>query len=766
MKTKTLGYPRIGPRRELKKVVEAYFNGSETEEQLLQDSSEVRKANLLAQKTAGIDCIPCNDFALYDHVLDFAQSLGVARAETTQALSTVEEMFLLARGRIPASEVREKTSGRALEMTKWFDTNYHYIVPEIGNKSRFELRKNLALESYREALSWGIETQPVLLGPVSFLLLSKNPEEQGSVPLRRLVELLPLYERILEELHEAGASWVQLDEPCLAQDLTPHSLGAFEHALRTLGENKNRPRLLLTTYFGSIGEHIPWISDLPIDGLHLDLVSDGRQLEVAKKYWPQERVLSLGVVNGRNVWRNDVRATLDLIGKVSQNSIVSTSCSLLHSPVDLRQEKNIEPEICQWLAFSHEKLGELNLIKDAIEKRDAATLRSLDDSDRAQQSRQVSSLVLRKAVRERVATQGSADFRRSLPYERRAGIQKRILALPPLPTTTIGSFPQTDDIRIKRAQYRKGALSDSDYEAYIDECIQSTIREQERLGLDVLVHGEAERNDMVEFFATRLHGFSETEYGWVQSYGTRCVKPPIIYGDVDRKGAMTTREMKVAHSLTKKHVKGMLTGPVTLLKWSFVRDDQPLEKTAYQLAWALRDEVEDLEKIGLRIIQVDEPALREGLPLKKSEQSEYLRWAVGAFRLATSGAQSETQIHTHMCYAEFNEIIGAIVSLDADVISVESARSRTELLGAFSDVAYPNEMGPGVYDIHSPRVPSVEEIADLLRRASRVIPSERLWVNPDCGLKTRGWEEVSLALSHMVAAAALVRTELKQTSHA
>lgn len=762
MKTKTLGYPRMGAERELKRSIEDYFRGAASEDSVHRVAQFLRKKHLLTQRDAGIDLIPSADFSLYDHVLDTAIALGVAKCGEPH-VSEAEEMFLLARGSIPAKASEHgPLLDRALEMTKWFDTNYHYLVPEIDDRTRPYLRKNRWLRSYEEAAAWGIETQPVLLGPVSFLMLSKNPTLHGDPPLRRLSEFLPLYTRILSELFEQGAQWVQLDEPCLTLDLGPEELAAFELSLGTLTRASKRPRLLLTTYFDGISQQIPWLSDLDIDGLHLDLVSDPSQLEVALAHWPRARVLSLGLVDGRNVWKNDFEASLDQIERAGtrfspERLILATSCSLLHAPLDLDMESQIHPDVRSWLSFGKQKMGELAKLRDQADGSGKALRESSASLARAKASHP---LVRRDAVQRRVATVGQNELSRSCAYPQRVERARERLALPALPTTTIGSFPQTEEIRRNRARFRAGQLDAASYHEFIERTIRETIRKQEELGLDVMVHGEAERNDMVEYFADNLHGFTSTENGWVQSYGTRCVKPPIIYGDIERKCPLTVLEMRLARAATNKPIKGMLTGPITMLKWSFVRRDQPLRTTALQMAWALRDEIADLEREGLSIIQVDEPALREGLPLRKSARPQYLQTAIDAFRLATGGAVASTQIHTHMCYAEFQDVMAEIIALDADVISIESARSRTELLEALGRTAYPNEIGPGVFDIHSPRIPEVREMAERLRAAGKVVPTARLWVNPDCGLKTRSWPEVTESLRRMVEAAHIVRSEL------
>lgn len=757
IRTASLGFPRIGKNRVLKRLVESYFAGRMDEAALEQGAQEIRKAHFEQQAACGLSEIPSNDFSLYDHVLDLAQM--VSAVPTVDASSPYEEYFLLARGKAPSG----KTS-RALEMTKWFDTNYHYLVPEIDENTRFSLRFNKVRRAFQEALHWGHRTRPVLLGPVSFLLLSKNPNPQGAAPLSRLHDLLPIYVQIFQELAEAGADWIQLDEPCLSFDLTAEQLEAYQIAYDHLSQNAPQLRVQLTTYFAEVTPHLDTLVRLPVAGLHIDCVRAPEQLKPVLERWPAERHLSLGVIDGRNIWRTDLKRLVEqlapLVQKNPERFLLSTSCSLLHCPVDLEQESKLDPELKSWLSFAVQKLGELQVLSRALTEGPSSVQAELTESERAQLSRQKSTVVHRSSVQAKLAEVQPSDFSRALPYPERAKSQRAKYKLPLLPTTTIGSFPQTEEIRRTRKAYRTGQIDQAQYESFIDTTILDAIRRQEELGIDVLVHGESERNDMVEYFATQLHGFAETAEGWVQSYGTRCVKPPLIYGDVERKAPLTVREAIVAQKATERPVKGMLTGPVTMLKWAFPRDDQSLEKTTQQLALALREEILDLETAGITIIQVDEPAFREGLPLRRSNWDAYLKWAAACFRLATSGVQTTTQIHTHMCYSEFGDILDAIVDLDADVISIETSRSRMELLRDFGTQSYPNEIGPGVYDIHSPRLPETEEMVELLRKAIEVIPVERLWVNPDCGLKTRTWEEVTPALQRMVTAARTLRAEL------
>lgn len=758
IRTAVLGFPRMGKNRELKRHLEAHWAGKLSESELEERAKHLRAEHRSLQQEAGIARRPSNDFSLYDHVLDLAHAFGAYEAHADEP-SCLQEYFLLARGRSNSGRV-----GRALEMTKWFDTNYHYLVPEISEETQLRLRFNKPRKAFQEALAEGQVTIPVILGPVSFLLLAKNPEPGGPPPLSRLADLLPIYGQLLAELAAAGAIEVQMDEPCLAQDLSLEAQQAYRVAYTELRRLSPTSELLLATYFGSVLPHLDLLVGLEVHGLHVDLVSAPEQLPDVAHRWPQERLLSLGVVDGRNVWRADARDVVARLRPIVEargpnHLVIATSCSLLHCPFDLQQEVQLDPEIRGWLSFAVQKMHELTLIAQALTDPSSvenALLRTSFDLDGKKNNPRVH----RPHVEEQLAQINAGQLQRALPYEQRAALQREVLGLPPLPTTTIGSFPQTDEIRRTRASYRAGLLARSEYERFVDAEILDAIARQERLGLDVLVHGEPERTDMVEYFATQMEGFAQTEHGWVQSYGSRCVKPPIIYGDVYRPEAMTVRESTVAQRATAKPVKAMLTGPLTLLKWSFVRNDQPLEKTALQLALAIRAEVLDLERAGLKIIQVDEPGLREALPLRQGERAAYSRWAVEAFRLATAGARPETQIHTHMCYAEFRDVLDEIVAMDADVLSIESARSRTELLDDFRRARYPNEVGPGVYDIHSPRVPTTHEMADLLRSACRVIPAERLWVNPDCGLKTRSWPEVTEALVNMVQAAEQVRREL------
>ncbi|WJI15667.1 5-methyltetrahydropteroyltriglutamate--homocysteine S-methyltransferase [Pseudoxanthomonas winnipegensis] len=757
-----LGFPRIGPRRELKHALERYWKGEDSADTLQATAAALRAQHWQLQRQAGAEVLPSNDFSLYDHVLDTA-FLFDALPQRYRALADADPLagyFAMARG--------VQTGGidlRALEMTKWFDTNYHYIVPELHAGQDFALRGDKPVAQFLEARAAGFDTRPVLLGPVSFLLLSKTTD--GSDRLALLERLLPVYAQLLERLHAAGADWVQIDEPTLVLDLDEVAKAAFARAYAFLAQAP-RSRLLLTTYFGALGDNLDLVAQLQVEGLHVDLVRAPEQLDAVLQAWPKGRVLSAGLVNGRNVWRTNLDNALTLAryaqGHVGADNLwLAPSCALLHVPVDLEQEKALDAELKSWLSFARQKLGELRVLADALDGREGAEGPLAQQRARLESRRQ-SARVHRPEVARRLATLSEADSRRVSPYAQRRVLQEQAFGLPVYPTTTIGSFPQTQQVRQARAQHKAGKLSDADYETFLEAETERCVRFQERIGLDVLVHGEYERNDMVEYFGEQLDGFAFTKLGWVQSYGSRCVKPPIIFGDVVRPKPMTVRWSRYAQSLTQRPMKGMLTGPVTVLQWSFVRDDQARSETCRQIALALRDEVNDLEAAGIGIIQIDEPAIREGLPLRRDAWSDYLNWAIEAFRICASGVGDATQIHTHMCYSEFNDIIDAVAAMDADVISIETSRSRMELLDAFVRFRYPNGIGPGVYDIHSPRVPSVEEMVELLRKARAVLSPEQLWVNPDCGLKTRGWDETRHALEQMVEAARRLRADLAQAA--
>ncbi len=753
-----LGFPRIGARRELKHALESYWRGQSDAAQLQASAAALRVRHWQLQRDAGVNVPPSNDFSLYDHVLDTAVLFDAIPARYRPLLerAPLEGYFAMARGL-----QRGDVDLHALEMTKWFDTNYHYLVPELQAGQTFTLRGDKPLAEYCEAKALGIETRPVLLGPVSFLLLSKTTD--GSHPLALLDALLPAYAQLLAALKDAGAQWVQLDEPVLVQDLDDDARAAFVRAYAVLADVA-RPDILLATYFGALDDNLALAASLPVEGLHVDLVRAPEQLDAVVRALPASRVLSLGLVNGRNIWRTQLDNALILARyarghRGADRLWLAPSCSLLHSPVDLTLEKKLDAELRGWLAFARQKLQELRTLADALDG-DAVAEPALAQAREALESRRRSPRVHNAAVKARVAALTAADAIRATPHAQRQQLQARALRLPAFPTTTIGSFPQTQDVRLARAKHKSGKLNAADYEAFLAEQTAHCVRVQEQIGLDVLVHGEFERNDMVEYFGEQLDGFAFTGNGWVQSYGSRCVKPPLIFGDVSRPAPMTVRWSQYAQSLTGKPMKGMLTGPVTVLQWSFVRDDQSRADTCTQIALALRDEVNDLEAAGIRAIQIDEPALREGLPLRRAHWQAYLDWAVRAFGISASGVADATQIHTHMCYAQFNDIIEAVAALDADVISIETSRSRMELLDAFARFDYPNQVGPGVYDIHSPRVPDRAEMVELLRKASAVLPPGKLWVNPDCGLKTRGWDETRAALEAMVDAARTLRGEL------
>ncbi|MEG0183683.1 MAG: 5-methyltetrahydropteroyltriglutamate--homocysteine S-methyltransferase [Stenotrophomonas sp.] len=752
-----LGFPRIGAKRELKRALERHWAGQDDAATLLATASGLRARHWQLQIEAGVDVPPSNDFSLYDQVLDTAW-LFDAIPQRYRALAERDPLaayFATARGL-----QRDGVDLRALEMTKWFDTNYHYLVPELQAGQVFALRGDKPLAEFAEATALGIHTRPVLLGPVSFLLLSKTTD--GSNALDLLDALLPVYAELLGKLSDAGADWVQLDEPLLVQDISTDARTAYDNAYAVLSAGK-RPKLLVATYFGALDDNLALAASLPVDGLHVDLVRAPEQLDALLKALPADRVLSAGLVNGRNIWRTHLDNALILarfaqVNRGANKLWLAPSCSLLHTPVDLSLEKKLDDELKGWLAFSTQKLQELRLLADALDgKADAEA--GLASNRTALEGRRRSPRVHNPAVAARLAALTTADSQRHSAYPQRRAAQHAALQLPLLPTTTIGSFPQTLDVREARAKHKSGKLGLAEYEAFLEQQTAHAVRVQEELGLDVLVHGEFERNDMVEYFGEQLEGFAFTGNGWVQSYGSRCVKPPVIFGDVSRPQPMTVRWSSYAQSLTSKPMKGMLTGPVTVLQWSFVRDDQERDVTCRQIALALRDEVHDLEAAGIGVIQVDEPAIREGLPLRRAQWRAYLDWAVESFRISTSSVRDATQIHTHMCYSEFNDIIHSVAAMDADVISIETSRSRMELLDAFVKFNYPNEIGPGVYDIHSPRVPDKAEMVDLLRKALAVLKPEQLWVNPDCGLKTRGWPETRAALQALVAAAVELRAE-------
>jgi 5-methyltetrahydropteroyltriglutamate--homocysteine methyltransferase len=755
-----LGFPRIGANRELKKGVEGYWGGKIKEQELLLLGASIRKENWLIQQKAGLNQIPSNDFSFYDQVLDMAVLVGAvpARYRALSSFSAIDRYFAMARG---YNDLSQKTAISAMEMTKWFDTNYHYIVPEFEKNQLFSLSSTKPIDQFKEAKALGIDTTPVLLGPVSFLTLGKCA---GFNRYDLLPDLLVVYEEILSQLIGAGATSVQLDEPALVFGVSKEISDLLSETYSRLSSVSPALKITIATYFEGLYSSLGSVLSLPVSGVHLDLVTAPEQLDVALKLAPKTLSLSLGVVDGRNVWRSDLSAAVKLCQRAvsllgTERVAVAPSCSLLHVPVSLDAETGLDSEVSSWLAFAKEKIDEVVLITRAINSGEESVREAFESNRRLIDQKKTSVKIHNKSVEERTAKVVPEMLLRKSPHPVRKKVQADTYHLPSFPTTTIGSFPQTDSIRSARAGFKAGTLDQDGYEAVLRSEMEKVVRFQEEVGLDVLVHGEAERNDMVEYFGEQLSGFVFTKNGWVQSYGSRCVKPPIIFGDVERPKPMTVRWSQYAQSLTKKPMKGMLTGPVTILKWSFVRNDQPVKETCLQIALAIRDEVRDLEAAGIGIIQIDEPALREGLPLRRDKWPLYLSWAVDAFRLSTASVRDETQIHTHMCYAEFNDIIEAIGTMDADVISMEASRSQMELLNAFVAFKYPNEIGPGVYDIHSPRVPTCEEMVSSLRQTLGVIKPSHLWVNPDCGLKTRQWEEVTPALTKMVEAAIALRAD-------
>jgi 5-methyltetrahydropteroyltriglutamate--homocysteine methyltransferase len=754
-----LGYPRVGAHRELKKASEQYWAGKLSRAELFTAARDIRRQNWMLQQEAGIDLIPCNDFSFYDQVLDTSLMLGVIPQRYTAVLSKnpqnteIDLYFAMARG-----YQKDGLDITAMEMTKWFDTNYHYIVPEFTANQQFKLFFEKIFEEFNLARQIIAGTpKPVLIGPVSYLLLGKE-KEAGFNKIDLIKKIVPVYIEILKRLKSLGATWVQLDEPFLALDLTEKEKEAFTYAYREINKQCHGLKILLTTYFESLHENTPLAVNLPVAALHVDLVRAPKQLDDVLKLIPENLILSLGVIDGRNIWKNDyirsighIKKAIAVIGK--ERVMIAPSCSLLHTPFDLDLETAIDPEIKNWMAFAKQKLNEVNELNEIIEGNNDL----LQNNLKAISSRNLSKLIHKQDVKKRVEDITDADATRHSEFIARQKIQQQNFKLPLFPTTTIGSFPQTDDIRQLRSKLKKGDITLAEYDAEIEKATIDVIRWQEEAGIDVLVHGEFERNDMVEYFGELLSGFLFTKNGWVQSYGSRCVKPPVIYGDVSRRADMTVKWSSFAQANTDRLMKGMLTGPVTILQWSFVRDDQPRSETTYQIALAIRDEVVALEDAGIKVIQIDEPAIREGLPLRKADHANYLDWAVKAFRISASGVKDETQIHTHMCYSEFNDIIEHIAQMDADVITIETSRSQMELLEAFADFKYPAEIGPGVYDIHSPRIPSVEEMVSLLEKAVALLPVGNIWVNPDCGLKTRKWPETQAALKNMVKAAKAAR---------
>ncbi len=754
----------MGLHRELKKALESFWSKRTTAQELCDVASALRRRHWAAMRAAGIDTIPSGDFSLYDHVLDAAVLFGAVPARYRGIEDPLARYFAMARG---LQDGNANLDVAALEMTKFFDTNYHYIVPELEPEQAFTLDATKILVELEEAHALGVQARPVLVGPVTFLLLSKLAPgaPRAATTLDRLDAILPVYEELFGLLAKKNVAWLQLDEPCLVLDLDAPARAAYERAFARLSSGRERPRVLLATYYGALGDNGPLATASGFEGLHLDLVRAPEQLAPVLTALPSTQSLSAGVVDGRNIWRTDldaaharIRTAVRALGK--ERVMVAPSCSLLHVPVDLAAEPRLDPEIRTWCAFATQKLSEIRALADggATDVPDAPLFVETRASLAA---RKASSRTHEDNVRARTLAVDASMLHRASPFPERARVQRARFGLPLFPTTTIGSFPQTGDVRGARAAHRAGRLSEEDYDAFLKTETRRCVERQEALGIDVLVHGEFERNDMVEYFGEQLDGFAFTENGWVQSYGSRCVKPPVLFGDVSRPRPMTVEWSRYAQSLTRRRMKGMLTGPVTILQWSFVRDDQPRSETAKQLALALRDEVADLQAAGIAMIQVDEPAIREGLPLRRGDWHLYLRWAVDAFRLATSGVRDETQVHTHMCYAEFSDILGEVAEMDADVLSIETSRSKMELLHDFARFKYPNEIGPGVYDIHSPRVPTVDEMENLLERAAQVLSPAQIWTNPDCGLKTRQWPEVEAALTAMVEAARRARRKVR-----
>ncbi|MCK8646059.1 5-methyltetrahydropteroyltriglutamate--homocysteine S-methyltransferase [Mycobacterium colombiense] len=743
-----VGSPRIGPKRELKRATEGYWAGRTSRADLEKVAATLRRDTWKGLLDAGLDSVPVNTFSYYDQVLDTAVMLGALPARAAQVADDLDRYFAAARGNKDVAP---------LEMTKWFDTNYHYIVPEIGPSTKFSLNPDKVLSELKEALEQGIPARPVIIGPVTFLLLSKGVDG-GGPPIERLQELVPIYSELLSLLADNGAQWVQIDEPALVTDISPDAPALAEAVYNKLGSVSNRPAIYVATYFGDPGASLGGLARTPVEAIGVDLVY-GAGTAIAAVPELATKTVVAGVVDGRNIWRTDLEAALGKLETLkgsAANVAVSTSCSTLHVPYSLEPETGLDDALRSWLAFGQEKVAEVVTLSRALHEGRDAVAEDIEASNAAVASRRKDPRLHNDDLRARIDSIVASGTHRGDAARRRASQDER-LHLPPLPTTTIGSFPQTVEIRKARAALVAGEIDDAEYQRRMKQEIADVIKLQESLGIDVLVHGEPERNDMVQYFAEQLDGFFATKNGWVQSYGSRCVRPPVLFGDVIRQRPMTVEWAKYAQSLTDKPVKGMLTGPVTILAWSFVRDDQPLADTANQVALAIREETVDLEAAGIAVIQVDEPALRELLPLRRADQEEYLRWAVGSFRLATSGVADSTQIHTHLCYSEFGEVIGAIADLDADVTSIEAARSHMEVLDDLNSIGFSNSVGPGVYDIHSPRVPSTKEMAESLRAALRAVPAERLWVNPDCGLKTRNTDEVNASLKNMVAAAAEVR---------
>ena len=747
-----LGYPRIGSNRELKWLLESFWKKEINEDYLFKKISEIKKSNWIKQKKSGINYIPSNDFSLYDHVLDMCLTLNVIpdRFNKLKKKNILDLYFAMARG-----YQNGKIDLKAMEMTKWFDTNYHYIVPEFKPNQNFKLSFYKIIDEFLEAKNFGIKTRPVILGPLSFLHLGKSASKKFN-KFNLLSKLVPVYKQILKLLKDFGAEWVQIDEPILSLDLDGSLKKKFISTYKSL--SKNSPKIILTSYFSSILPNYNLLKKLNVDGLHIDLVNTlNKDLDKILLNFPKNKLFSAGIINGRNIWKNDLSRSIEILRKIKRRIkddkiIISSSCSLLHSPVSLDNERDLNANVKDWLAFADQKLIEIVFLQKYFNSNFLIKSNYLISNSISLKKRKNSKLINDQKVKKRIKSINSKMLSRNNKYFLRKMLQEE-LNLPLFPTTTIGSFPQTKEVRKLRLKYKKKEITKKTYENFLKRETKKAIKFQEKIDIDVIVHGEFERNDMVEYFGEKLKGFIFTKFGWVQSYGSRCVKPPIIFGDISRSKSMTVFWSKFAQSLTKKIVKGMLTGPVTILQWSFVRDDQPREITCKQIALALLDEVLDLEKNGLQIIQIDEPALREGLPLRKREWNNYLNWAIDSFKIASSSVKDETQIHTHMCYCEFDDILDSIEKLDADVISIETSRSNMELLDSFKAYKYPNSIGPGVYDIHSPRVPTAKEMKILLEKAKKYLDVDKIWVNPDCGLKTRGWPEVKKSLKSMTSVA-------------
>ncbi len=758
-----LGFPRIGAHRELKKAVESYWKGAMSQEDLIAEGKKLRLTHWNLQKNSGLSSIPANDFSFYDQVLDMICLLGCVpeRYDFSGGNVDLDTYFAMARG-----SQKDGQDVTAMEMTKWFDTNYHYIVPEFSKDQKFKLSSTKIFDEYAESVEAGIQTHPVIIGPISFLKLGKREDNFTDCRLTLLDNLLPAYEEIITKLADQGAMAIQIDEPYLAMDLKENYDEVYREVYACLRKANPDIRILVTTYFDGLRDNLETAFALDVNAIHVDLRRAPEQFEECLEQAAKTgKALSLGLIDGRNIWKNDLSHSMDIIEQAIEklgagNVMIAPSCSLLHTPFDLKNETKLDPALKNWMAFATQKLDELAILqKGATEGRDAIKP-ELTASDAVQKDRATSERIHNKSVQDRLNAVTPDMAKRKSNFATRQKLQHEKLGLPKFPTTTIGSFPQTQEIRKARAAFKKGTLNEAEYETAMKDEVKRVVDYQESVGLDVLVHGEPERNDMVEYFGEQLDGFTFSKLGWVQSYGSRCVKPPIIYGDISRPTPMTVKWAEYAQSLTDKKMKGMLTGPITILQWSFVRDDQPESLTAKQISLAIRDEVSDLEKAGIDIIQIDEAAIREGLPLRKEDWKNYLDWSVEAFRICSSGVEDSTQIHTHMCYSEFNDMIDAIAKMDADVISIETSRSQMELLDAFQSYKYPNEIGPGVYDIHSPRIPNTAEMVDLMEKAVAVIPAEQLWVNPDCGLKTRGWAEVEPALKNMVDAAKEMRQKV------